>query len=245
MIYLSFAVLALVFGIIIYFMFGFKTYKKTTKELKKDFSLIEKERGRIARDMHDGLAQSIYSMILGLDVCLKLIDKDTCETKVRLTELRELANRSLKETRQYIYNLSPDGLSEKGLVNILENYIETFSKIDGVGVNLIVNGNERSLAEEVKKTFYQIAKEALGNAAKHGEADEITINLGFEDGSTFLIVEDDGGGFDVDKVFRKSDWDNGKMGLTNIKNRVELHGGVCSIDSLPGKGTKIAVKIPN
>jgi two-component system sensor histidine kinase DegS len=243
--FLSFAILALVFGIIICFMFGFKTFKKTTKELKRDFSLIEKERGRIASDMHDGLAQSIYSMILGLDVCLKFIDKDIDDTKIRLIELRELANRSLKETRQYIYNLSPDGLSEKGLVDTLESYCKTFSKIDGMDVNLIVNGNERYLNDEVERTFYQIAREALGNAAKHGEADKITVNLSFEDDSTFLIVEDDGDGFDVDRALRSSDWDNRKMGLTNIKNRVELHGGAYSIDSLPGKGTKIAVKIPS
>ncbi|MBI4743697.1 MAG: sensor histidine kinase [Actinobacteria bacterium] len=242
--YLFFAVLMFFFGIFLYVTVRYKASQRKAKELKDNILLVHEERERIARDMHDGLAQSIYSIILGLDVCLRFIDTNVDETKIRLTELRELAAGSLRETRQYIYNLSPNGLSEKGLVSTLEGYFKTFSKVDDVGVDLVVNGDERPLDGEIGKTFYQIAREAVGNAAKHGEAEKIVVSLNFEDESTSLIVEDDGIGFDVEKIFEDLNKDNRKMGLSNIKNRVESCGGACLVDSLPGKGTKIAVKIP-
>lgn len=205
--------------------------------------VVAEERGRIAKEMHDGLAQSLFSIVLNLEAGIQQLITDPEGTKERLVQLQKLASRDLKGIRQYIYDLQPSALEEFGLIEATRKRIEEITNVYQTPINFSVIRKRRPLPPAVEGCLYRITQEALSNSIKHAKAKEISVKLSFRKDKVILSVEDNGRGFDVKKVLSTVKSEN-KLGLMGMMERANKIDGKCSIESQLGKGTKIRVMIP-
>ncbi len=212
---------------------------------KKIMKAHEEERKRIAREIHDGPAQSAVNLSLKLEICKKLLSTGKLDMfESELNKLHQLIHLSVNEIRTIIYDLKPSCL-EDGLKLAIERYIDNFSTSSNIHVDLHFAGDDTKIEYYLMSTLYRIIQEALTNVKKHAEAKNIKIDLVQTDSIITLDVVDDGIGFVVgDLKTRKFDKFIGGFGLEGIRERVELVRGSTTIDSAPGKGTGLHIKIP-
>jgi signal transduction histidine kinase len=197
------------------------------------------ERARLARELHDSVTQSLYSVTLLAEAVARLVSSGDHQTAAEyLRELRETAQESLREMRLLIFELRPVVLEKHGLGEALRLRLEAVEARSGLSTNLQVEGLEK-LPYGTKVELYQIAQEALNNILKHAHASKVQINLRFFEELTCLEVIDDGHGFDPEQAAR-----GGGLGLSGVAERVEKIGGRLQIDSAPGKGTRMQVEAP-
>lgn len=213
---------------------------KLAEKMKK-LTIIE-ERNRIAQEMHDGLAQSLFSLVLNLQACIKRLEIDPQSTKERLLELQKLASRDLKGVRQYIYELRPSDVEELGLIMAFRRYVDGLSRINAIPIKFSVKGKKMSLPVIMEENLFRAAQEAVGNALKHANPKNIEVGLNFKKGKVNLYVEDKGTGFDVESVL-KTVKTEGKLGLIGLKERVEKMGGKVEIKSFPEQGTRVEIEV--
>ncbi len=200
--------------------------------------LLSSERERIAREIHDGVMQSLFSMSLALEVCKKGIYRDPTEVYQRLDELQDQLNMAAAELRRYIYDLKPARLSELGLASAVQYWIRDVTSGTPVRGRFIIEGESPSLTAREEACLYRVAKEAVSNAVRHADAKNVDVRLVHGPGWVKMTVSDDGKGFDPE--MQK---DSGGMGLKSIQDRVRGEGGKLSIESLDGRGTRITVQL--
>lgn len=205
--------------------------------------VLANERTRIAQDMHDGLAQSLFSLVLNLEVCSKLIDDNPQTVKERLPDLQSLTSKTLKEVRQYIYDLRPGSLDEKGLPTAIECFLLDFINADQAKTGFVVEGEQYPLAPAIERALYYIGREAVVNAMRHSKADEIKVKLSYSLDGVTLDVLDNGQGFEVESMAGHHD-QVGHLGLTNMRERAQRNGGRCHIVSSADLGTRVTVSMP-
>jgi signal transduction histidine kinase len=180
------------------------------------------ERHRIAREIHDGIAQSIYALGLNLETCADLAERD---------------KGPLLETRHYIYDLKPLLSGETDLVAMAENQVHEFQTVSGIETQLSVEGEPRELSVAQATGLYRILQESLANALKHAKADSVRVTLTFADSDVRIEVVDNGAGIDADGVRRG-------YGLDNMRQRAEELGGSFELHGVPGEGTRVAATLP-
>ncbi|MCG0274919.1 MAG: sensor histidine kinase [Thermosediminibacteraceae bacterium] len=201
----------------------------------------EEERRSIAREIHDGPAQSIANVLLQLEVLEKIHESDPHIVKKELKELKELVRSTLSEIRKIIFNLRPSALDDLGLEAVTRRYCAEFQEDTGVHVEFIVMGDKVKLDSNVEITLFRVIQEALSNVKKHARAKNVILKLEFLRNAVNLHIEDDGVGFDPEKLDQK---EGGHFGLINIRERVNLLKGTVRIRSEPGRGTSIYITIP-
>jgi signal transduction histidine kinase len=212
--------------------------------LKKERSLAllmgqENERKRIAKDLHDGLGQSLSALKLYYD---RLAKKYTLDGTDDDKELKKLINLTITEVRTITFNLMPFVLEDFGLVAALQMLCKDLSVSSGIEIDLKTNfKNLKRLGQEVEIGLYRISQEALNNAIKHAQAKKIEVNLWEEQDKLILTVADDGVGFVIPK---KSKLLKNGLGLQNMKERASLIGGEFELISEPKFGTKVKIIIP-
>ena len=205
----------------------------------------EEERQRVARDIHDGPAQSMSNVVLRAEICEKLADVDIEKSKLEMQHLKRVVRECLQDVRRIIYNLRPMSLDDLGLVPTLQRYVMTFKDETGLDVSLKTRGVNDDLKSAISLTVFRIVQESLNNIRKHACASNAAVCLEFvEDKKLILHVYDDGKGFKVDELeTRKPDMDGG-FGIFSMRERIELLDGDFSINSEPGKGTRLNIMIP-
>jgi signal transduction histidine kinase len=196
----------------------------------------ELERRRLARELHDETGQALTSILLGLRAVEEAGEAD--EMRRSAADLRELVVATLQDVRRLAVQLRPKALDDFGLVPALERLVQTFSEGTGIAVDLEDRLGEDRLPAEVETTIYRIVQEALTNIVKHAEARRVSILLLRRDGSATAVIEDDGRGFEPTKASEDG------LGLTGMRERVELHEGRLTVESSPGAGTTLAVEVP-
>lgn len=201
----------------------------------------EEERKRVAREIHDGPAQSLANLVLRTEICEKLLDRDPAAVREALGELREMIQESLRDVRRIIYNLRPMVLDDLGIASALRLYISDLQKQSEMPIELIISGEERKLPGSLEVAVFRIAQEALNNALKHSEAKNILVKLEFSPESINLLVIDDGKGFNWEEVREKTPC---SYGLIGMQERVEMLNGKISINTAPNRGTQILVMLP-
>ncbi|MEW6183529.1 MAG: GAF domain-containing sensor histidine kinase [Bacillota bacterium] len=205
----------------------------------------EEERKRIARDIHDGPAQSMSGCSLKIEILKKCLQRNMLhELSTALDELNDQVILTAKDMRRIIYDLKPSSL-EAGLFQALENHFSFFKQETGIKVLFAHSGGDSGLEYYLTSTLYRIIIEACTNINKHAEAKLVEVGLGIEPDSIKLSVADDGKGFDpqsIDKSMKQRL--KGGFGLEGMRERVELVLGTLVIDSAPGKGTRLTVTIP-
>lgn len=207
------------------------------------YVLLASERDRIAREMHDGISQSLFSVALGLEVCRKQIARDPEAVADRLKDLQVQVDLSRSELRRFIYDLRPLKLQELGLVGAVEYWMREVCPADKVHTEVQVSGERVSLGPSLEACLYRVAKESIANAMKHGNPTEIGAFLSYQTDAVRLVITDNGSGFVPENAATSLQSESG-IGLRSIEHRVEAEGGKLVIASSPGHGTRIDVTIP-
>lgn len=197
------------------------------------------ERSRLARELHDSVTQSLYSVTMYAEAAARLLATgDTSTAADYLRELRDTAQEALREMRLLIFELRPQALEKGGLAAAIQARLETVEERAGVKTELQVEGVENP-PFTVQQELYHIAREALNNVLKHAHAQHVRVCLRFQAGATSLEVRDDGVGFEPVTVRAR-----GGMGLPGMEERAQRLGGALQVESMPGEGTTIALQVP-
>ncbi|PKM57616.1 MAG: histidine kinase [Firmicutes bacterium HGW-Firmicutes-3] len=207
----------------------------------------EIERQRIARDMHDGPAQSLSNLIIKTELCIRLLDIDIDRTKLELQTLKMYIRGTIDETRRMIYNLRPMSIDDLGLIPTLERLIEKMSDDLGFAIELNVVECDDYPSEEidpvVNLTLYRITQEALNNVLKYSKATSVCVDLTYEDSGIELEITDNGVGFEVGDMKLRLE-DNKGFGMSMMRERANLLSSNFKIVSKIGKGTSIHIRVP-
>lgn len=198
----------------------------------------EQERKRVSRDLHDGVGQALYSILVGMKVLHQLPMDETMRN--HLEDIQQLTVRALDEVKNLAVELRPSALDDLGLVPALRSYMKRFEQTFGIEALLQVKGRQRRYASAVETALYRICQEAMINAAKYADDDQIQVVIDDQGQQLIMIIEDHGRGFDVDSVCAHGSG----LGLYGMKERAQLLGGMVNIFSQLGKGTRIHVMIP-
>jgi signal transduction histidine kinase len=197
------------------------------------------ERNRLARELHDSVTQSLYSVTLYAEAAARLLQGgQASEAAGHLRELGTTAREALREMRLLIFELSPPALEAGSLAEAIQTRLDAVEARGGMSVSFRVEGTER-LSSRVRQELYQIAQEALNNALKHARAQSVRILLIHGEAQTRLEIGDDGVGFRMEQAQR-----SGGVGLRGMRERVERIGGTLSVTSAPDGGTRVTVTAP-
>lgn len=201
------------------------------------WAVQERERRRLARELHDGVGQLLTALKQQLELARGEDEEDRDE---RLGDALELAGRALEDTRELSRLLRPAILDDLGLEPGLRWLTRTHEERTGVTVDLRCRHLDERFGDELETLVFRVVQEALTNAAKHAEAERIEVTVERSTGELRIEVRDDGRGLDPARV------ETGRegMGLRGMRDRVELFDGRLDVASPPGEGTRLAVRIP-
>jgi len=207
-----------------------------TRLLSRLINAQEEERKRIARELHDGVGQTLTSIL----VHIKALEQSQDPViQARMTELGQLVDETLAGVRMLSRDLRPSALDDLGLEAALERYAAEFSKhYPELEVDLHYALPHR-LPANVETSLYRIIQEAMTNAARHSHASMLSVVVTERAGAVHAIIEDNGRGFDAESTFRSG----GSVGLHSMQERSELLNGKVEVESSEG-GTTIYVEIP-
>ena len=194
------------------------------------------ERSRLARELHDSVTQTVFSMTLAVQTAQVLLTKDVSRVAAQLDRVVELARNASREIQSIVKQLRPASIAEEGLASALQSYLAERQTRDGLIAHLVVNGEAR-WPEAVTLGLYRIAQEAVNNAIKHAGTREVTIKLNACDHPASVEVIDHGAGFVVSELTPQ----RGHMGLASMAERAREFGWTLTVDSQPGQGTRVKV----
>ncbi len=194
----------------------------------------EEERARVARDLHDEVNQALTGLLLRLEAAR---EKAPPELAAELAEIRTLANRAMQELLSLARQLRPTALDDLGLRAALAGHVRELERQGVVDAGFEVEGTLGVLPPDVQLVVYRVAQEALSNAVRHAEAEHVVVRLGREDNEVTLAVVDDGRGFVFDRL-------GSGLGIGGMRERALLVGGDLQVESRPGAGTSIRLRVP-
>lgn len=216
-------------------------YLINTELLKKREELaISQERDRIAKEMHDNLIQSLFSILLLIEVTIKEIENKPESANEKLVVIKERLQNIIKESREMILKLYPQTLTDEGFKSTLERILSNFSVAQ---VNLDLEPLPKDIPLSVENALLRIIQEAVSNAVRHGKAENVNISLKKNENELILKIKDDGKGFDP-KLINKYLNSKEHFGLSSIVERANSLGGQAKFDSRPNQGVTITVRIP-
>ena len=205
--------------------------------------VTEETRHRLARDLHDGVAQTLANAAIGIELAQKRARVDVDAAMAELDKLRERLLDAQKGLRDILFALRPVALTEDGLAAAVRALAE---RMDGTNGSRVYARNATStarLAPEVEAGAFTVIREAANNAVKTGRAANVALEVTDDANALVGLVEDDGAGFDVAAVLG-SYAGRGSLGLLQMREAARLIGAQLSIDSSPGNGTRVRLKIP-
>lgn len=198
---------------------------------------VLEERTRLARNLHDSVTQSVYSLNLLSEGWRRIVAAGESQRAVEfLTRVNKITAQILIEMRLLIYELQPADLKEQGLITTLYRRLQSVENRMGIEAHLTGDETLR-LPVDIEAAFYWVAREALNNTLKHASASQVYVRIQREHDIATLEIEDNGQGFDLDAAETKTG-----MGLSNMRERIEQIGGIFRMQTAPGKGTMIRVQ---
>lgn len=203
----------------------------------------ENERQRLARQMHDGPAQSLTNLILQAEICERLFDTDPVRARTELGNLKAAVASSFQKVREFIFDLRPMMLDDLGLNPTLKRYVQDFEAKSGLACNLVISGKDQRLPSHAEVTVFRVVQSLLNNVRDHANATHVEISLDLGPDGLRAKVEDDGSGFDVAEVMAAAR-QRKTMGLMTVIEQLEMLGGQIEFDSSLGRGTKVELSLP-
>jgi signal transduction histidine kinase len=205
-------------------------------EKAQELAALE-ERSRLARELHDSVSQALYGIGLAAETTRLLLDTDPARAARSNATVLSLAQAGMAEMRALIFELRPESLELEGLAGALQKQTQALEARYEIPVESTLCG-EPAASLPVKEALYRIAQEALHNAIKHAQPTRMELRLECARDEVRLEVRDDGRGFDPSGSFP------GHLGLRSMEERAARLGGTVEIDSSPGKGTRVRVRLP-
>lgn len=209
------------------------------RQSEAEFSAILAERNRIAREIHDTLAQGLGAISLHLELVAGQVPADS-EAALHLAEASGLTRESMREARNSIWNMRSQVLETHDLAGALAGVLDQLTEIDGIESRFLVTGTPYRLPPVTENNLLRIGQEAIANAVKHSEAEHIEVTVSFSSAEIRLQVKDDGCGFEVEK----SPPEGRHFGLVGLRERAQELGATLRLESSPGQGTKVILDFP-
>ncbi|MGD0020130.1 MAG: GAF domain-containing protein [Candidatus Limnocylindrales bacterium] len=198
-----------------------------------------RERAHLAQELHDSVTQALFGMTLTSRAAEMLLRSDPGAVGEKLAQLRELAQEALAEMRALIFEMRPGSLADEGLAAALSKHVAAVESRTGLPV--VLEAEVPGLNLELEEALYRVCQEALHNVVKHAAAHQVSIEVRQDGDCVFVIVTDDGVGFDpVAAAGERA----GHLGLAGMRARIERFGGHLDIQSTPGSGTRLEVTVP-
>jgi signal transduction histidine kinase len=216
-------------------------YNLRLRQIRQRFSLVLEERGRLAREIHDTLAQGFVGISSQLDAVALTLHGHVELARKHLDLARKMARHSLTEARRSVMDLRASALEGQDLPAALSEAAPQWTAGSPVEIRVDVEGENRPLPEETEQHLLRIAQEAVTNAVKHAHASQVRIHLEMAGGALSLRVADNGQGFEQDEAFSEV---GGHFGLLGMRERAERLGGALQLHSEPGRGTEVHVTVP-
>jgi GAF domain-containing protein len=230
---------------------------------------IVQERTRLARDMHDGVAQNLAYLLIQVDRCLNMVEEGG-KLEKQLEQISALLKQNIEEIRRNIFDLRPVELEGKSLFEVLENFVVEFGQRWNLKTTCVVEGDFGEVSPEVESSLYRILQETLSNARQHGQCTQLSVKVAIKDNQwVTLEVQDDGQGFDMDQVTQELHRNRSQnlrpgqpepvddqarpqskerrssgLGLTSMRERVQRVGGQLTVDSQRSQGTRVFAMLP-
>lgn len=202
----------------------------------------EEERKRVAREIHDGPAQSMANIVMRAEFCQKLLDIHPEKVREELIALQDLVRLSLTDVRKIIFDLRPMVLDDLGLAPAIKRYLADYKEQYGIQMEFLFMGQQRRLDSSIEVALFRIIQEAVNNIRKHAKARNAVVKMELLTQKVNIHVKDDGIGFDLDKVLADKKRDG--YGLIGMRERVQLLEGEFNIFTAPNRGTSIGISVP-
>jgi signal transduction histidine kinase len=221
---------------------GWAGYKFRLRQIRSRFALVLAERARLAREIHDTLAQGFVGISSQLDAVAMCMPHDFAQARRYLDLARKMARHSLTEARRSVMDLRASALEGQDLAAALQSGTQQWIAGSNVEVSLDITGAENPLSQDMEQHLLRIAQEAVANVLKHAGAKRIWVKLHTEARRIYLRIVDDGRGFEQqDDVFSGL---GGHFGIIGMRERAERLGGELRLESRPGEGTQVEVTVP-
>lgn len=204
----------------------------------RELSVLD-ERSRLARDLHDAMTQTLFSLRLTLETAASTVDQDPAGAARHIRAASELVDATFRELRTLIFELRPPALEVDGLAETVRKHLEVVGRAHGLAVRVSSRGVRRPAAE-VEAAMYRIVQEAVTNVVRHAQAASVEVEIDVGGDVVTVQVGDDGTGFDPSARGIRAR----HLGLTSMRERAQAAGGACTIDSAPGRGTTVRVEVP-
>ena len=215
-------------------------YRRRLREVAaRAQSAAEEERKRVARELHDGTAQSLAAIRVRLRLARAMADADLRETQ--LNEISAEIGEAIEEVRRMAHGLRPPSLDILGLATAIDTYVRSIADAAGIEVELSTAAVAGLLAPDAELALYRVMQEALSNVVRHSGAAGVRIELERTNGSVKLSVEDDGSGFLIAEAIGPQ---GRGLGLFGMQERMAYVGGTIDIASRPGSGTRVTARVP-
>lgn len=207
----------------------------------RELAIVD-ERTRLARDMHDGVAQNLAYLLIQVDRCLNLVEEGS-KLEAQLEQISAVLKQNIDELRRNIFDLRPVDLEGKSLFAVLENFVSEFGRRWNLKTNCRVQGDTANVSPEVESSLYRILQESLSNARKHAHCSQVWVELTVNSQTATLEVKDDGQGFNAGQA--GDHFQRGKskgLGLISMRERAEGVGGQLIVESQ--NGTRVFAELP-
>ena len=204
----------------------------------------ENERKRIARDIHDGPAQHMANVVMKVDICKMVLQRDFEDGLKELEDLKGSVKVALKEVRSIIFDLRPMSLDDLGLIQTIQQTINTISEESNIDINIKLKPIQAEIESIIQVAVYRIIQEIFNNIRKHSKAKNAEVRLDFGEKYLMLIINDDGIGFNVEETLKRVRTKGNSYGLIGIFDRINQLQGEISIKSSDKTGTTYTVKLP-
>jgi signal transduction histidine kinase len=205
-------------------------------ERSRELSILE-ERNRLARELHDSVAQTRLGAAVTAEAALRSLDREDAGARGQVAQVAELVRSAVAELRALVFELRPADLEEEGLAPAIRKHADVLARVHGVRIEVDADCDRR-LEPRTEQGLFRIAQEALGNAVKHANAQTVRVRLALANGTLALRVTDDGRGFEPDAAARR-----GRLGLVSMRERADRLGGELVIESAPGAGTSVSLDV--
>lgn len=221
-------------------LLGYQIYRMRVRNVELSFNAVLAERTRIAREIHDTLAQDIVGISVQLELVSRLLGSSVDAARTQLDTARSLVKSSLAEARSSIWNLRSATAGADDLPARINRAVTQAGASGPAKLRFQVRGTYRAAPPAVEDQLLRVSQEAVNNAVHHSGASIIDVTLGYDTQAVELSVDDDGRGFTYDPAGFVQ---GGHFGLQGVKERAAEIGGVLRIDTQPAKGTRISLRV--
>jgi signal transduction histidine kinase len=217
-------------------------YRLRIAQVRHRYALVVEERGHLAREIHDTLAQGFVGIAHQLDALAARLESGPADAREHLDLARKMTRHSLTEARRSLLDLRLSDLQEHKLPEALSSAAQRWVAGNRIHVNLDIREISSGLSPDCEQNLFRIAQEAVANVVKHAKATAVSLHLMMEGDSVLLAVADNGAGFDTSNTYSSL---GGNFGIIGMRERAERIGGTFSVASEPGTGTRVEVKVPS